>query len=123
MPRILLDENLPIALKRLLAGHEVATVKDMGWKGIQNGALLSLAQQTGFEVLITGDKNLSYQQNPAGRMISLVVLSETQWQVVRSGSHRILEALVGIAAGSYREVALARPGLVRRPPPNRPRNG
>ena len=122
MPRILLDENLPIALKRLLTGHEVATVKDMGWKGIQNGALLALAQQSGFEVLITGDKNLIYQQNPAGRMIALVVLSETQWLVVRSESDRILEALVGIAAGSYREVALARPGLVRRPPPNPPEN-
>jgi hypothetical protein len=110
VPRILLDENLPIALKRLLAGHEVATVRDMGWKGVQNGALLALAQQSGFEVLITGDKNLSYQQNPAGRMIALVVLSETQWQVVRSGSDRILEALMGIAAGSYREVVLERPG-------------
>ena len=123
MPRILLDENLPIALKRLLTGHEVATAKDMGWKGIQNGALLTLAQQSGFEVLITGDKNLSYQQNPVGRTVALVVLSETQWQVVRSGSDRILEALIGIAAGSYREVTLARPSQVRRPPPNRPENG
>ena len=122
MPRILLDENLPIALKRLLAGHEVATVKDMGWQGIQNGALLALAQQSGFEVLITGDKNLSYQQDPAGRMIALVVLSETQWQVVRSGSDRILDALTGIAAGNYREVVLARPGLVRRAPHYRPEN-
>ena len=122
MPRILLDENLPIALKRLLTGHEVATVKDMGWKGIQNGALLALAQQSGFEVMITGDKKLSYQQNPAGRMIALVVLSETQWQVVRSGSDRILEALMGIATGSYREVTLDRPGLVRRPAFDRPEN-
>jgi hypothetical protein len=56
VPRILLDENLPIAPKRLLAGHEVATVKDMGWKGIQNGALLALAQQSGFEVLITATR-------------------------------------------------------------------
>jgi len=76
VPRILPGENLPIALKRLLAGHEVATVKDMGWKGIQNGALLALAQQSGFEVLITGDKKLSYQQNPAGddfRVVRCVV--------------------------------------------------
>jgi hypothetical protein len=79
VPRILLDENLPIALKRLLTGRDVATVKDMGWRGIQNGALLASAQQPGFEVLITGNKNLGYQQNPAGRMIALVVLSETQW--------------------------------------------
>jgi hypothetical protein len=119
VPRILLDENLPIALKRLLAGHEVATVKDMGWKGTQNGALLALAQQSGFEVLITGDKNLTYQQNRAGRMIALVALSETQWKVIRSGSDRILEALMGIAAGNYREVALDRPSPVRRPPPDR----
>jgi predicted nuclease of predicted toxin-antitoxin system len=119
VPRILLDENIPIALKRLLTGHKVATVKEMGWKGIQNGALLALAQQSGFEILITGDKNLSYQQNPAGRTIALVVLSETQWQAVRSGSDRILKALMEIAAGSCRVVVLDRPELVRRPPPNR----
>jgi hypothetical protein len=121
VPRILLDENLPIALKRLLTGHDVATVKDMGWKGIQNGALLALARRSGFEVLITGDKNLR-QQNPAGRMIALIVLSETPWQVVRSGSDRILAALMGIAAGSYQEIVLDRPGLLRRPPPKRSGN-
>ena len=99
-----------------------ATVKEMGWKGIQHGALLALARQYGFEVLITGDKNLSQQQNPAGRTVALVVFSETRWQVVRSGSDRILEALIGIAAGGYREVALARPGRVRRPRPDRPEN-
>ena len=56
MPRILPGENLLIALKRLLAGHEVATVKEMGRKGIQIGALPALARQSRSEVLITGDK-------------------------------------------------------------------
>ncbi len=123
MPRILLDENLPVALKGLLTGHEVSTVKDMGWTGIQNGALLALAQQSGFDVLITGDKNLTYQQNAANRKIALIVLSESQWQAVKTGAGLITGALVGVAAGSYRQVVLDRPRLIRRPPPSRPGNG
>ncbi len=61
--KLLLDENLPKRLKQDLAPHEVFTVRDMGWNGFSNGALLQRMKEHGFDALLTFDKNLSYQQN------------------------------------------------------------
>jgi predicted nuclease of predicted toxin-antitoxin system len=72
--RLLLDENLDWRLKRSLPGHEVESVPLLGWAGIQNGELLRKAVENGFDVLITLDGNLSYQQNIADRQIAVVVL-------------------------------------------------
>lgn len=61
--KLLLDENLPKRLKQDLAPHEAFTVRDMGWNGLGNGALLKLMKEHGFDALLTFDKNLRYQQN------------------------------------------------------------
>jgi hypothetical protein len=73
--RILLDEKAPSGLRRLLAGHDVRTVPEMGWNGYTNGQLLSEAERAGFEALITGDRSLPYQQNLAGRNIAVIIFS------------------------------------------------
>ena len=117
MPLILLDENLPIALKDLLGGQEVRTVRDMGWLGLSNGNLLDAAQSAGFDVMVTADKNLSYQQHLAGRRIAVIVLSTSHWQTVKPGIDAIRQALNDVTEGSYREVTVGRPKLRRRPPP------
>lgn len=71
--RILLDESLPRKLGFALTGHHVRTVQQMGWSGLVNGKLLAAA--TGqFEVLVTGDQNMRYQQNAEQLSISVVVL-------------------------------------------------
>jgi len=72
--RVLLDECAPKALKRVLAdaGHECHTVQESGWAGKKNGELLSVAETT-FDVLVTVDTNLRYQQNLAGRKIAILV--------------------------------------------------
>jgi hypothetical protein len=57
----LLDENLPHKLRTSLVGHEVMTASYMGWKGIANGQLLSMAERNGIHVLVTGDNNIAYQ--------------------------------------------------------------
>jgi predicted nuclease of predicted toxin-antitoxin system len=72
--RILLDENLDWRLGRGLLGHEVESVHRLGWAGIQNGVLLEKANETGFEVLITMDSNMSFQQNLARQRLKIVVL-------------------------------------------------
>jgi predicted nuclease of predicted toxin-antitoxin system len=76
--RVLLDECTPKALKRVLAdsGHECRTVQEAGWAGKKNGELLGLAE-TAFDVLVTVDTNLRYQQNLAGRKIAIVVLQSS----------------------------------------------
>jgi hypothetical protein len=72
--RVLLDECLPWKLKRDIVGHEVATVADMGWRGIKNGALLRLAALQ-FDVLLTIDQNLPYQQNLTNTQLAVVMLT------------------------------------------------
>jgi predicted nuclease of predicted toxin-antitoxin system len=71
--RILLDECLPNLLRHEITGHQVATVRRMGWSGTKNGALLALAEGN-FEVFLTVDRNIQYQQNLTGKTISIVVL-------------------------------------------------
>jgi len=71
--RILLDECVDWRLLRDLPSHDVKTVRQMGWNETVNGALLTLAQQK-FDVLVTTDKNLSFQQNVARFDIGVVVL-------------------------------------------------
>ena len=73
--KVLIDECAPRALKYALAahGHECLTVQEEGWSGKVNGELLALAE-TEFDVLVTLDTNIKYQQNLAGRKIAIVIL-------------------------------------------------
>ena len=73
----------------------------MGWHELENGNLLSMAERTGFEVMVTGDKNLSYQQNLANRNIALIVLSTIDWNVLKLNPAPVAAALDRIAAGSF----------------------
>lgn len=72
--RLLLDESVPHRLRRALPGHAVKTVVEMGWSGVKNGALLAIAAAE-FDVFVTVDKNLPYQQNVATLPLAVVVLS------------------------------------------------
>src|SRR6266851_4798337 len=72
--RILLDECVPRRLRRELPGHDVRTVPEMGWAGKKNGELLQLMTGQGFEVFLTVDQNLRYQQNLQAAAVALVVL-------------------------------------------------
>ena len=73
--RLLLDENLPRRLKQDFAEHEVFTVRDKGWNGIQNGELLKLMLAAGFDALLTFDKNLQYQQDFKNYTLTVLVLN------------------------------------------------
>ena len=100
--RILIDECTPRALKKHLIthGHECLTVQEAGWSGKQNGELLILAEAA-FDVLITLDTNLRYQQNLAGRKIAIVVLqsSSNRLDHLRQFFPACLSALEGIKPG------------------------
>jgi len=76
--KVLLDEDVPHPLARQLAIHEVSTVAGLGWGGVKNGELLRLIAANGFEVFVTGDKNLQSQQTIVGRSFAVVVLSAIQ---------------------------------------------
>ena len=72
--RILIDECLNWRLSRALTGHYAVSAQKMGWSGIKNGKLLALAVENGFGVFLTGDRNLSFQQNLTESSIAIVVL-------------------------------------------------
>lgn len=72
--RVLLDEQLPRQLAPLLTGHDVRTVQQQSWAGLKNGQLLDAAEAAGFTVLVTGDRNLQFQQNVRKRQMGVVVL-------------------------------------------------
>jgi predicted nuclease of predicted toxin-antitoxin system len=98
--KILLDECLDWRLRREIPGHDVKTVQEMGWQGIKNGRLLALAQ-TKFEVFITGDLNLSFQQNFSGLNLAIVVLhaSSIRLKDTRPLMPKLMDLLAQIKTG------------------------
>ena len=79
---IILDENLPRGLLRILASHRVTTVQKVGYAGVENGELLAKLEGV-YDVFLTADKNLRYQQNLAGRQLAVVELPTNRWPVLR----------------------------------------
>ena len=77
--RVLFDQGTPVPLRNHLPGHQVSTAYELGWSSLENGELLQQAENHGFEVLVTTDQNLRYQQNLAERKIAIVALSATSW--------------------------------------------
>jgi hypothetical protein len=77
-----------------------------GWSGLKNGALLDAAEASGFELFITADQELSYQQNLTGRKMALVVLSTNNWDFIKAGVGEIIAAIGAATPGSYTEVKI-----------------
>ncbi len=102
--QVLFDHGTPRGLANLLIGHEVRIAKAEGWEQLTNGELLTEAERAGFEVLVTPDKNIRYQQNLQGRRIAIVVLANAQWPVLRQHSDAVLSAINAATPGSYIEV-------------------
>ena len=104
--RILFDQGTPAPLRHALSGHTVETAFELGWATLQNGALIAAAEGAGFEVFITTDKNLKYQQNLTARSISVVVLSTTSWPRIQRALPDVVAAVKGALPGGYSEVAV-----------------
>jgi hypothetical protein len=104
--RILFDHGTPSGIARRLIGHRVTEARERGWDRISNGDLLNAAEGEGFDVLLTTDKNMRYQQNLAGRRISIVVLGNSQWPVVRFHLDAIAAIVNAATPGSFAEVEI-----------------
>jgi hypothetical protein len=102
--RILFDHGTPSGIARALAGHDVTEAIERGWHTISNGELLNAAEADGFDLLLTTDKGIRYQQNLTGRKIAIVVLGNSTWRVVRRYLDRIASAVAEAKPGSYSEV-------------------
>ena len=104
--RILFDHSTPAPLRRHLHGHDVKEAFELGWDRFSNGELLTEAEKAGFEVLVTADKNIQYQQNLTGRKIAIVVIGNAQWPVLRRSIERVTEAVDASVPGGYAEVEI-----------------
>lgn len=86
--KIILDESVPQKLRLLIEGHTVVTVAFQGWSGLKNGALLKAAEEAGYELFITADQEIRYQQNFTGRKMALLVFEHEQLGLHRSSDHK-----------------------------------
>ncbi len=103
---ILLDNNAPRGLARALTSHTVTEARERGWATLKNGDLLTVAEEAGFEVLVTSDRSIRYQQNLEGRKIALVVLTQGRWELVRRRLAEIAAAVNAATPGSYTELVI-----------------
>lgn len=103
--RILLDEQLPRQLAPYLIGHDARTVQQESWAGLKNGVLLTSAEAAGFNVFLTGDQNLEFQQNISKRLLGVVVLC---------AASNALEDLVPLIPRALAAIEAIEPGQVVR---------
>lgn len=103
--KILLDESVPRLLKLRLPELNISTVQEMGWTGVQNGELLRRAEEH-FDVLITADRNLRYQQNLSGRKLAILVLPSNQVPLVTRLVPVVETLLITIQPGAIVDVPL-----------------
>ncbi len=104
---VLFDNGTPRTLARyLIDRHAVTEARARGWEHLENGELLTVAEAAGFEVLVTTDKNLRYQQNLAGRRLAIVVLGKGRWSLIKPHVAQIVAAVNEATPGSLAEVEI-----------------
>jgi hypothetical protein len=103
--KILFDQGTPAPLRHELQGHEISTAYEIGVSDLENGDLLRAAEGK-FDLLITTDQSLRYQQNLTGRKLAIIVLSTTNWPRIQLNAARVVSAVNAIGAGDYVEVQI-----------------
>lgn len=104
---ILFDQGTPRGIAQWLLGHTVKEAREQGWDTLTNGELLKAAEENGFDVLVTTDKNLSYQQNLKGRRLAIVVLGKGRWKLIRPLIATVVAAVNAARPGTYTEVDIS----------------
>ena len=103
--KILLDECVPWPLHKFLTGHECSTVQQSGWGGIKNGDLMRRAEKE-FNLFITADQNIRYQQNLAGRQIAILELSTNDLRRIQAAGALIQAAIEAIQPHEFRRLEI-----------------
>ena len=104
--RILFDQGTPVPLRRHLTRHVVDTAFERGWSALHNGELLDVAEQEGYDLLMTTDQNLRYQQHMADRQLAIIVLPSTSWPHIQLRIETIQAAVEGSTPAGYQEIAI-----------------
>ena len=99
--RILFDQGTPVPIAAYLREHTVRTTLQEGWDRLVNGELLRVAEAAGFDVLLSTDNSIAYQQNLKGRKLAIVVISRNRWRLVQRMIRKIVAAVNAAEPGSY----------------------
>lgn len=102
--KILLDSSAPAPLASWLRRHEVLRTGQLGWQSLEDSSLLSRAEAAGFDVLITCDQNIPYQQNFQDRRIAVLVLSSNRWPLVKRVAPQIASLIEFLQRGQIRRL-------------------
>lgn len=102
--KILFDQGTPVPLRRHLPPQSVETAAERGWSLLGNGELIAAAEEAGFDLMITTDQNLRYQQNLTARRIGIIVLTTTSWPRIQRQVQKVVVALDELSTGGYVEV-------------------
>ena len=102
--RVLFDNGVPRGLASFLTTHTVEEARQRGWEELANGELIDAAERAGFDVMVTTDKNIRYQQNLTERKIAIVVLERSKWPLVKLVAKSIADTVDSAQAASYVEV-------------------
>lgn len=94
---------MPVPLRTHLRGHQVSTAYERNWQQLANGDLIQVAEDAGFDALVTTDKNLKYQQNLSGRRLVLIVLPTTSWKKIQMNVDIVVDLIEGLTPGDYVE--------------------
>jgi hypothetical protein len=103
--KILLDECVPWPMHRLLTGHECRTAQQCGWGGLKNGQLLQKAENE-FDLFMTSDQNLRYQQNLGGRQIAILELSTNKLRRIETAAEMVRSAIAQIKPGEFKQLQI-----------------
>ncbi len=104
--KILFDQGVPVPLRSYLSNHIIDTAYEQGWSNLKNGELLDVIEKEKFDLLITTDQNLRYQQNLKNREISVVVLMSTSWLRIEKKVDEIESVINKITSGDYIEISV-----------------
>lgn len=104
--RVLFDNGTPRGIASALQGHDVEEARSHGWDTLQNGELLDAAEAAGFDVFVTTDRNLQYQQNLTLRKIAIVILGKGRWRLIKKRLPDVVAAVNAATPGSFAEVAI-----------------
>jgi hypothetical protein len=103
---VLFDQGTPVGIRKSLSEHTVRTAAEQGWSTLLNGQLLRAAETAGFDVLLTVDTSLRFQQNLEGRRLAVVIIGRNRWKAVRRALPEIAAAVSGAKPGSWTVVEI-----------------
>ncbi len=102
--KLLFDQGTPAPLRRYLHPHSVDTAAELGWSRLENGDLISEAEAAGYDLLVTTDTNLRYQQNLGNRRIGIVVLRNSSWPFLKARIADVVAKIMSASQEDYIEI-------------------